>query len=149
MSEQSIQLFTIGTGGKSAEQFFDILARAGVRRVIDVRLHNTSQLAGFTKSRDLAYFLRTILDAEYLHRPILAPTKEILNGYKKGLIDWPTYERRYRELLTQRQPQREFTPSVLDRACLLCAEPTAENCHRRLAAEFLRTAWPQTLITHL
>ena len=77
------KLFTIGFTKKSAEEFFSRLQTAGVKRVIDVRLNNVSQLAGFAKREDLAYFLKALCDCEYRHEPLLAPTKEILNGYKK------------------------------------------------------------------
>jgi len=149
MNKRLIQLFTIGSGGKSAQQFFTLLSEAGIRRVIDVRLFNTSHLAGYTKCRDLAYFLDAILQAEYQHQPILAPTKDILNGYKKGLIDWTTYEYQYKALLEQRQPHRKFNIETLDYACLLCAESKAECCHRRLAGEYLQIHFPELMLVHI
>lgn len=149
MNENIIQLFTIGSGGKSARQFFSLLQNAGIRRVIDVRLFNSSQLAGYTKSNDLAYFVDAILHAEYQHSPVLAPTKDILNDYKNGLINWATYQQQYLALLERRQPQRQFNLQTLSQACLLCAEPTADHCHRRLAAEYLQTHFHELTLVHL
>ena len=144
-----ITLFTVGFVGKSAEQFFHLLVQAGVRRVIDVRLYNNSQLAGYTKCNDLEYFLKTIVGAEYLYLPNFAPTKELLDGYKKKTISWQEYVRRYQNLLRYRQPRYEVDDTMLDRACLLCAESTADQCHRRLAAEYLQNTWPNLTIKHL
>ena len=137
MSYKSPTLFTIGFTQTTAEHFFDRLERAGVRRVLDVRLNNASQLAGFAKGRDLPFFLRRILGAGYSHETRLAPTKDILDGYKKGTIEWVEYERRFLELLARRAPENGLKLSDLDGTCLLCSEPTAERCHRRLVAEYL------------
>ena len=144
-----ILLFTIGFTGKSAEQFFETLRKAGVRRLVDVRLNNVSQLAGFTKKRDLQYFLRTIAGIDYVHEPLLAPTKEILDAYKKKRIDWGDYESQFKKLLAARRPHEPWTASDFDHACLLCSEPTPEHCHRRLAAEYLGEQWKDVSIRHL
>jgi len=145
----SITLFTVGFRGKSAKEFFEKLKHSSVRCVVDIRLNNVSQLAGFTKKRDLEYFLRAIADIDYVHEQELAPTKEILDGYKKKQIDWNEYECRYRNLLQERQPAKRLKPEDFDRACLLCSEPTPEHCHRRLAAEYLRDQWGNVIIHHL
>lgn len=142
-----IRVFTIGFAKKSARQFFSALHSAGVRRLVDVRLNNVSQLAGFTKRADLEYFLSAIGGIGYVHRPDLAPTKEILDAYKKKQIDWAEYERRFVELLQQRQT--EISPDEMDGACLLCSEPTARKCHRRLVAEYLRQKWGNVEVCHL
>jgi len=144
-----IALFTIGFAGKSAEEFFGAVRQAGVRRVVDVRLNNVSQLAGFTKKRDLPYFLRTIADIEYEHRPELAPTKEILDDYKKKRIDWSEYERRFKALLAERQLAQRFKAEQFDHACLLCSEAKPQKCHRRLVAEHFKDAWGEVEIRHL
>jgi uncharacterized protein (DUF488 family) len=144
-----ITLFTIGFAGKSAEEFFEALHQAGVRRLVDVRLNNRSQLAGFTKSRDLKYFLRTIADIEYVHEPSLAPTKEILDAYKKKRIDWHSYESQFRGLLQEREPAKGLQHDDFDHACLLCSEPTPDHCHRRLVAEYLNREWEAVRIEHL
>ena len=146
---QSIKLFTLGFSGKSAQEFFEGLQEAGVKRLVDIRLNNVSQLAGFTKKRDLEYFLRVIAGIEYVHRPELAPTKDILDAYKKKQIDWNEYERRFGELLEQRRPARELHTRDFDRACLLCSEPKPNHCHRRLVAEYLRSQWGSVVIQHL
>lgn len=144
-----ITLFTIGFTGKSAKEFFEKLRRAGVRRLVDTRLNNVSQLAGFTKKRDLEYFLREIAGIDYAHNVQLAPTKDILDNYKKKRIDWPEYERCFRQLLDTRRPDKQLSPDELDRACLLCSEPTPEHCHRRLVAEYLQSEWGNVDIQHL
>jgi len=144
-----ITLFTLGFAGKSAKEFFDKLKSSGVRVVVDIRLNNASQLAGFTKKRDLEYFLRAIADINYVHDQDLAPTKEIMDDYKKKRIDWNEYESRYRRLIEERRPAKRMKPEDYDRACLLCSEPTAEHCHRRLAAEYLRDEWGNVTIVHL
>ena len=142
-------LFTIGFAGKSAEEFFATLRLAEVRRLVDVRLNNASQLAGFTKKRDLPYFLLSIGGITYAHDASLAPTKDILDAYKKKRIDWDEYESRFMQLLQSRRPQDHWTSSDLDHACLLCSEATSEHCHRRLVAEFLREQWKDLAIRHL
>ncbi|MBN1942722.1 MAG: DUF488 domain-containing protein [Phycisphaerae bacterium] len=145
----SIQLFTVGFAGKSAEEFFGLLRQYEIRRVIDARLFNRSQLAGFAKRDDLAYFLRSLCNASYVHRMEFAPTKALLNDYKKGVVTWDDYEKRYKEILAQRQPQQGLTPDELNHACLLCAEAESHHCHRRLAAEYLQHAWPSIAIRHI
>ncbi len=145
----TITLFTIGFNGKSAEDFFEMLRNAGVKRVVDVRLNNVSQLAGFTKKRDLDYFLRVIANIAYVHERSLAPTKEILDAYKKKQIDWDEYEHQFSQLLQDRQPAKQLLSEDFDHACLLCSEPTPEHCHRRLAAEYLHREWVTVEIEHL
>ena len=144
-----VRLFTIGFTRKTARDFFTALREAGVRRVVDVRLSNASQLAGFTKKEDLAYFLREIGGIDYVHRPDLAPTDEILAAYKKKAIAWPEYEKRFGDLLRERRVEALVSPVEMDLACLLCSEPTAARCHRRLVAEYIQHIWPGVIITHL
>lgn len=148
-SEQTITIFTMGFAKKSAREFFEKLQQAGVKRLVDVRLNNVSQLAGFTKKKDLGYFLRAIADIDYVHVPDLAPTKDILDDYKKKQIDWAEYERRYQELLQQREPSEDLKASDFDMACLMCSEVEPVHCHRRLAAEYLGARWDNVTIRHL
>jgi uncharacterized protein (DUF488 family) len=145
----TVKLFTIGFTGKSAEQFFTLLEQAGVRRLIDTRLNNVSQLAGFTKRRDLEFFLKRVAGIEYVHDTDLAPTADMLEDYKKKRIEWDEYETRFGELLQRREPALNRQPGDFDRACLLCSEPTPEHCHRRLVAEYLKRNWPEMEIEHL
>jgi uncharacterized protein (DUF488 family) len=143
-------IFTIGFTKKSAETFFTRLTNAGVRRLIDVRLNNVSQLAGFTKKDDLRYFTKAICNIDYLHLPELAPTAEILDPYKKAKNgDWALYQRQFIELM--RSPQIESTMSrdVLDGGCLLCSEEKPHHCHRRLVAEYLKEHWRDVEIEHI
>lgn len=144
-----IRLFTMGFTRKDARRFFATLADAGVRRVVDVRLNNVSQLAGFTKRNDLEFFLRRIGDIGYVHLPELAPTKDILDAYKKHGGDWRVYEDRFLALLAERRVEERVSPETLDGGCLLCSEPTPEQCHRRLVAEYLRDKWGNVEIRHL
>lgn len=149
LQRNKIKLFTIGFSQKSARQFFKILQQAGVKKVADIRLNNVSQLAGFTKKDDLAFFLHAIAGIEYKHYPKLAPTKEILDGYKKNKLSWPEYEERFTKVMIERKIESLVTPDELDQACLLCSEPTADMCHRRLVAEYIRSKWGNVEIHHL
>jgi uncharacterized protein (DUF488 family) len=145
-----VEIHTIGFTKKSAAEFFEALRRGGIGRLIDVRLNNTSQLAGFAKRDDLQYFLRQICGADYHHEPLLAPTQEILDAYKKKSIDWEQYARQYRELLIAREAENAVDRRLFDvPAVLLCSEPTAERCHRRLAAEYLAEHWAEVKVVHL
>ena len=149
-SPKSITIFTIGFAKKTAQEFFEKLQEARVKRLIDVRLNNSSQLAGFTKKKDLAYFLRVIADIDYVHFEHLAPTKDILDSFKKMKeMGWADYERRFGALMEQREPETRHEPEEFDQACLLCSEATPEHCHRRLVAEHLRRRWGNVQIKHL
>jgi uncharacterized protein (DUF488 family) len=144
-----VNVFTIGYAGKNAREFFTILRQANITKVIDVRLYNTSQLAGFTKKRDIEFFLRSIVGAKYTHLPIMAPTKQLLNDYKKGLINWQQYETQFKSIITERQIEKHIMPQDMDMACFLCSEATADNCHRRLVAEHLAKHLQNVSIVHL
>ncbi len=147
--KQSIRLFTIGFTRKSAEKFFSLLEDAQVRRVLDIRLHNASQLAGFAKRDDLRFFLKRIAGISYTHLPLLAPDEELLRGFQQKQIAWSVYEQKFQQLLTVRAVSRQFQPAEFDHACLLCSEPTPDHCHRRLVAEHLQSKWKQIEIHHL
>lgn len=144
-----MQLFTIGFTQKSAETFFTKLKKAGVRRLIDIRLNNQSQLSAFAKKDDLRYFLREIGEIDYVHLPKLAPTQDILDAYKKQKGSWETYERAFCNLMASRKIEEEFKPELFDSACLLCSEHQPHHCHRRLVAEYLRDKWGGIEIEHL
>jgi uncharacterized protein (DUF488 family) len=148
MSE-TIQVFTIGFTRKSAEEFFGKLHGAGVKRLVDIRLNNTSQLAGFAKKDDLRYFLKNLVDIEYVHLPELAPTQDILDAFKKEKGEWSAYESRFLQLMKERRVEETVPRDLLHLGCLLCSEETPEKCHRRLAAEYLQTRWGNMEITHL
>jgi uncharacterized protein (DUF488 family) len=141
---------TIGFTKTTAEHFFQRIKAAKVKLVIDVRLHNTSQLAGFAKADDLAFFLRSIAGVDYLHHDFLAPTEAILAAYKKEKGDWSLYRKRFLDLMRERGIERRLTPANLDGACLLCSEATAEHCHRGLVLEYLADKWKGALaVRHL
>lgn len=144
-----MKLFTIGFTKKSAESFFTSLKNAGVRRVLDVRLNNVSQLAGFTKRDDLRYFTRAICGIDYVHVPVLAPTKDILDKYKKHKGDWGLYEREFLDLMRSRRVENEVSRELVDGGCLLCSEEKPHQCHRRLVAEYLDERWGGVEIEHL
>jgi hypothetical protein len=145
-----IAVATIGFTQTSAEGFFERLLRAGVRKVVDVRLHNTSQLAGFAKAEDLAYFLKQIGGIDYAHEPLLAPTEEIFKAFKKEKDDWGVFQRRFLDLMVQRQIETRLRPEFLDGNCLLCSEATPHHCHRRLVCEYLNERWGGGLsVNHL
>ncbi|WP_425058485.1 hypothetical protein SCACP_31390 [Sporomusa carbonis] len=142
-------LYTIGFSKKSARCFFELLITSKVERIIDIRLNNTSQLAGFTKVPDFEYFLQKIAGIDYVYLPELAPTKGILDDYKNKKINWSEYERRYLQLLAERQPLDRLESALFNNGCLLCAEATAQHCHRRLAAEYITKIVPDLSTVHL
>ena len=142
-------IFTIGFTKRSAESFFEALQRAQVKRLVDVRLNNVSQLAGFTKRDDLRYFVSKICAIEYVHRPDLAPTQEMLDAYKKDKGDWSTYERQFLELMKDRRIEETVPHELMDGACLLCSEDRPHHCHRRLVAEYLSGKWSAVNVEHL
>ena len=145
-----MEIYTIGFTKKSAAEFFAALRRAGIRRLIDVRLNNTSQLAGFAKRDDLQFFLRELCGADYHHEPALAPTKEILDAYKKKQISWEEYETRFVDLLVECAAEQAVDRRLFEvPAVLLCSEPSPNRCHRRLAAEYLAGKWGGMEIVHL
>lgn len=144
-----MKVYTIGFTKTSAESFFTRLQKAGVKRVLDVRLNNVSQLAGFAKKNDLRYFLKAICGIEYAHRPDFAPTQEMLDMYKKQRRPWGDYEKQFLELMASRRIDQSVPREVIDGACLLCSEDKPQHCHRRLVAEYLRDKWGDLEIVHL
>lgn len=149
-NEKIIKIFTIGFTKLSAEGFFNKLKMAGVKKVIDVRLNNESQLAGFSKKKDLQFFLRKLGNIEYEHIVDFAPTKEMLNEYKKNKGSWETYEEQFNALIKKRGIEYQINLSNLSESCLLCSEDKPEHCHRRLIAEYLaKKLGCKVEITHL
>ncbi len=144
-----MQIFTIGFTQKSAEEFFGKLQRAGVKQVIDTRLHNTSQLSGFAKRDDLRFLLNAVGNIDYVHAPLLAPTDDMLSAYKKKRIDWTDYESRFLTLMRERAIEKKLERTQLDRGCLLCSEAKPRHCHRRLIVEYLKNNWDDVEIIHL
>jgi uncharacterized protein (DUF488 family) len=145
-----VEIYTIGFTQTTAERFFTRLADARVARLLDVRLNNTSQLAGFAKAQDLPYFARELVGAAYEHEPLLAPTQEILDAYKKRKGDWAAYEREFQALMESRRIHEVLSRAAFERrTALLCSEPEPEHCHRRLVVEFLARHWPGVEIAHL
>jgi len=134
----AVHIFTIGFTRKTAEEFFTLLERAGVKRVVDTRLNNVSQLAGFAKKEDLRFFLKRVSGMDYVHLPVLAPTQEMLDAFKKEKGEWADYEKKFLALITQRQIETQVPKDVLHMGCLLCSEDTPEHCPRGLVAEYLR-----------
>jgi len=145
-----VEIYSIGFTQTTAERFFERLSDAGVARLLDVRLNNTSQLAGFAKAKDLPYFLQELIGATYEHQPLLAPTQELLDDYKKRKGDWATYEKRFLQLMASREVERKLSISEFQTpTALLCSEATAEHCHRRLVCEYLAARWPDVQPVHL
>lgn len=144
------KIFTIGFTKKTAANFFSAISRPEVHRVVDVRLNNISQLAGFAKKKDLDYFLRTICKLDYVHIPELAPTKQILETYKKNGGSWDVYQSEFIELMYKRNIEKTLSKEVIYNGCLLCSEDKPHHCHRRLVAEYLQTKWDKNIeIIHL
>lgn len=144
-----MKLCTIGFTKKNAEEFFGRLRGAEVKRILDVRLNNSGQLAGFAKRDDLRFFAREILGGEYVHLPVLAPTQEMLDEYRKEKRGWDNYERRFRELMRERKIEKAVDRKMVEDGCLLCSEDKPHMCHRRIVAEYLRDAWGDVEIVHL
>ena len=145
-----MEIYTIGFTETTAERFFARLADAGVARLLDVRLNNSSQLAGFAKARDLPYFLDRLIGATYRHEPLLAPTQEVLDVYKKRKGDWGTYEKDFLALMDERRIEQVLPQSgFIAPTALLCSEATAEHCHRRLVCEYLAGHWRDLRAVHL
>lgn len=141
--------YTIGFTKKTAEEFFGTLKRFGIRSLLDVRLNNTSQLAGFAKRADLPFFLGELCGAKYLHEPMLAPTPEILGHYRES-GDWPEYEENFLNLMRERRVEETLNRNLFDApTVLLCSEATPEFCHRRLVLEYLNAAWDDLEAVHL
>jgi uncharacterized protein (DUF488 family) len=136
-----MNLYTIGFTKKSAQTFFELLRDSDAQRVVDVRLNNVSQLAGFAKRDDLEYFLKAICGMDYVHLPVLAPTQEMLDEYKKGGGSWDAYEQRFLSLMRERRIEHVLSREQLSDACLLCSEDRPHHCHRRLVAEYLQQEW--------
>jgi uncharacterized protein (DUF488 family) len=144
-----MKVFTIGFTKKSAQQFFDTLRMSGAKRVVDVRLNNVSQLAGFAKRDDLAFFIKEVCGMDYVHLQDLAPTQEMLDEYKKRKGDWKTYEARFLDLMRQRRIEECISKEAIVEGCLLCSEDKPHHCHRRLVAEYLRQHWGGLDVRHL
>jgi uncharacterized protein (DUF488 family) len=143
-----IEVYTIGFTKKSARKFFDLLSSSGAQRVVDVRLNNVSQLAGFAKRDDLAYFLKAICGMDYVHLPQLAPTQEMLSTYRSD-GSWINYETEFLELMQRRQVEDSTPRELIEGSCLLCSEDRPEHCHRRLVAEYLEKKWGDVNVQHL
>lgn len=146
----NLNLYTIGFTKKNAETFFGKLQQAGVRRVLDVRLNNVSQLAGFAKRDDLAYFLQNLGGMDYRHLTELAPTQDILDAYKKHKGTWEDYARKFLALMSERRIEKTLDKAQLHQGCLLCSEHQPHHCHRQLVADYLQEKWGEIVqVTHL
>jgi len=144
-----MKVYTIGFTEKPAERFFSLLRESGAKRVVDVRLNNTGQLAGFSKRDDLVFFLRELCGIEYVHVPELAPTQEILDAYKKHKGAWDVYEHEFLSLMEKRRIDETIARDLIDQGCLLCSEHKPHHCHRRLVVEYLAKKWGSVDPKHL
>ncbi|HJY64704.1 MAG TPA: DUF488 domain-containing protein [Ignavibacteria bacterium] len=141
-----INVYTIGFTKKSAEKFFELLKIHGVKKIIDTRLKNETQLSGFAKGKDLKYFAKIILNIDYIHRLDMAPTQDILENYRNKIITWEKYSVEYLNLLNERDLGKKINPEELNDSCLLCSEEKPDNCHRRLLAEYIKEYFHNTNI---
>lgn len=144
-----IKLYTIGFTEKPAETFFSLIKKAGVTKIVDTRINNTSQLAGFAKGSDLKFFAKEIANVAYEHQLDFAPTKELLGKYRDQKLTWSEYEKEYLNLLDMRKVSQKIEIEKLHGNCLLCSEHTPEKCHRRLLAEYLQEIRGDIEIVHL
>lgn len=148
-TESTATIHTIGFKKKTAEQFFELLRGSGTQRVVDVRLNNVSQLAGFSKRDDLRYFLKEICNIDYVHLPVLAPSADILAAFGKHKKDWPDYELAFLDLMRKREIEKQLDPAVIKGGCLLCSEATPHFCHRRLVVDYLQQHWGDLSVQHI
>lgn len=146
--KKQITLYTLGFAQKKAEAFFSILKDHKIKTLIDIRQSNTNIYAGFTIRDNLRYFLKEICDIDYVENKLFAPTKELRDQYHKD-GDWQKYEYGYLELVRTRNAIASLTPELITSAVLLCTEPVADNCHRRLAAEEISRHFKNIRIIHL
>ena len=144
-----MKLYTIGFTKKSAATFFELLRWSGTTHIVDVRLNNVSQLAGFAKRDDLEYLLDKVCGMGYTHQPELAPTKEMLDSYRKEHRDWSVYEEQFLSLMDKRGIANLDIKETIAGGCLLCSEDKPHRCHRRLVAEYLQHHWGDVEIVHL
>lgn len=145
----SASVFTIGFAETSAQEFFELLKSSGAKRIIDVRLNNTSQLAGFSKKDDLRFFLKEVCGMDYIHAPELAPTQDILDAFKKHKGSWSVYEQEFNSLMAKRSIENTISKEMLNLGCMLCSEKKPHHCHRRLVAEYLQRHWGDLSTKHL
>ena len=149
MPAKPIHVFTVGFTKKTAGEFFEKLRAAGVKRVVDVRRNNVSQLAGFSKRDDLKYFLKEILDVDYVEEPLFAPTEAIMDSFKKNKGRWEDFQRDFLKLMAERRIEKEIDPPLLAGGCLLCSEDTPHHCHRRLVLDYLQKKWGNLDVKHI
>lgn len=144
-------IYTIGFARKKAEDFFELLKRNGIEVVLDIRLHNTSQLAGFAKYPDIEYFLHEIGNMGYVHDTQFSPTKATLKRYKQKEIPWEQYVVEFNQTMSERNIlehiKANYSPDV--KYCLLCSEPKAEHCHRMLVSNIFKKVFHNLEIIHL
>lgn len=146
-----MKIYTIGFTQKTAREFFNKIKTNNIDLLIDIRLNNVSQLAGFAKGKDLEYFLKEICNCDYVHDDVFAPTKELLENYRAGKVSWQQYEETFAKIMTSRQIEERFKKLYArhEKICLLCSEQTAEQCHRRLVAEYLQKHFDNIEIIHI
>ncbi|MCS7062903.1 MAG: DUF488 domain-containing protein [Methylacidiphilales bacterium] len=144
-----MKIYTIGFTHKDARKFFNLIRNSGTKRLVDVRLNNVSQLAGFAKKQDLEFFLKELCGIDYVHVPDLAPTQALLKAYKNKEISWDEYEKRFLELMETRKIEDHVSKEIISDGCLLCSEDQPHHCHRRLVAEYLKYHWGDIEIVHL
>lgn len=145
-----MEIFTIGFTKKTAEEFFGALKKADIKRLVDIRLHNTSPMSLFTRHADFPFFLKKLCGAEYIHKTILAPSEELFQAYQEEKITWSQYERKFLALMQEREIEKTIDPALFSvPTILLCREPTADKCHRRLVLEYLSKHWGKIKVTHL
>ena len=144
-------IYTAGFAAWTAEQFFGALKKHGVSNLVDVRLNNTSQLASFAKKRDLEFFLRELCNVPYFHEPLLAPTASLLRAYRKKEITWEEYENNFNLLIKERRGEEKVSRELFSvNPVVLCSEHKPDQCHRRLAVDYLNSQWGYNVeVVHL
>ena len=144
-----IRIYTIGFTKKTAQQFFELLKANGITNLVDIRINNSSQLAGFAKSADLEYFLQKICNIKYQYITDFTPTKELLSDYQNKKITWIEYQKIYRQIIKTRKVIEKYDIENFNNSCFLCSEPTADQCHRKLLIEYFKESHPEIQIIHI
>jgi len=148
-TEYKIKLFTIGYTKKSAQQFFELLKKNQIKRVVDIRLNNKGVFAGFSKMGDIQYFCKILINADYIYKPEFAPTKDMLKRYRKKEITWEDYEKEYDDLIEKRNIKESLKINEYDYNCFLCSEHLPDKCHRKLLAEYFLKLNSNIEISHI
>lgn len=144
-----MNIYTVGFEQVPAKDFFETLRSSPAVRLIDARLNPNPEDGGYARGGDLAYLLGELCGMSYHHVPALAPTKQMVSEVLDRGGPWEAYEKSFLRLMRERCVEETVKRDLLDDAVVMCLERSADQCHRRLVAEYLQRAWPDVIIHHL